>query len=192
MANMYPSKVDKFASPAEEMIYYKIRNDFPNDIDAYYSVNFLNKDHKDGECDFILIDKNRGITFLEIKGSPFVGAVNGVFYSGKSKTKSTDPYDQARKADYQIKEHLIENLSQKYKKEIEVSLGRRRIVVFPTTNNLSNFASLITFDPSITITKDDYDFNFLANYVKTENTRTKKAKLIAYIASIIQILILQK
>ena len=168
MANMYPTKVDQFASPAEEMIYNKIRIDFPNDIDVYYSVNFIKNDNKDGECDFILIDKNRGITFLEIKGSRFVGAVNGDFYSGKRKTKSTDPYLQAKNAMYQIIEHLKENVSEKDKKKIE-DLGMRKIVVFPTTNDLSNFGSLMTFDPSITITKEKYDFNFFENYVKIWN-----------------------
>ena len=127
MANMFPKKFEgKIRS--EEFVYNKIRETFPSTIDAYYSVKFINdnKDKIDGECDFVLIDKNRGITYIEVKGGKEVGAIKrgdrSVFYTipnfKENREYSSNPYDQAYDAMYSIKQE-INTLIKDKSKELE-------------------------------------------------------------------------
>ena len=119
--NKFPS--DSGKRFAERIVYEKIRDTFPKYIDAHYSVQFINnKRNIDGECDFVLVDEKRGITYIEVKGGKEVGAIRkgqgSQFYSisnfGSKKNKSRNPYEQAYDAMYEIKNKIQDAFQEGY------------------------------------------------------------------------------
>ncbi len=71
----------------------------------YYSASWINKgtrkdSQRDGECDFIITDKDYGIIFIEVKGGEISKDENNQWYSGENKIKN--PIQQCNKNMYFI------------------------------------------------------------------------------------------
>ena len=73
----------------------------------YYSADWINKGTKkdrqrDGECDFIITDKDYGVLFIEVKGGQISKDENNQWYSGNQKIKN--PIKQCNKNMYSFME----------------------------------------------------------------------------------------
>ena len=73
----------------------------------YYSADWINKSiekdrQRDGECDFIITDKDYGVLFIEVKGGQISKDENNQWYSGNQEIKN--PIKQCNKNMYSFME----------------------------------------------------------------------------------------
>lgn len=119
MAKMYPEEFpeqqeSKVAQSGERLIYDALARDLGDEYEVIYSVAWLGRDPageaKDGEADFVIIHRKRGVVVLEVKGG-------GISRNPKSgKWTSTDrnnrrwsiknPADQAKRSKYALRSKL--------------------------------------------------------------------------------------
>lgn len=109
MSSIYPSELPKeiLNDPyrrAEVKLFTALNNSkLFSTTNIYYSASWINKGtnknrQRDGECDFILTDKDYGIIFIEVKGGEISKDENNQWYSGKKEIKN--PIQQCNKNMY--------------------------------------------------------------------------------------------
>lgn len=109
MAKLFPvMDPNDIENPGERRVAKALVDQLPNRVEVFHSFNWLRKDGRgmllEGECDFVLLDPNRGVLFVEVKGGSLI--FNGqewireVGHDRRSLNK--DPFSQASKSMYNI------------------------------------------------------------------------------------------
>jgi len=118
MANMYPdilpqSVTSNMGRSAEVQVFNALRDGLPDDCDVFYSVGWHGRKSAtmDGEADFVIVDRNRGMMIIEVKGGIRVGrgaSPDGWFTEthGGQVQKIKNPVEQARKNKYALLEKI--------------------------------------------------------------------------------------
>jgi len=118
MANMYPDILPQAVTSnngrsAEVQVFNELRDGLSDDCDVFYSVGShgLRSATMDGEADFVIVDRNRGIMIIEVKGGIRVGrgpSLNEWFTEthGGQTHKIENPIEPARNNKYALLEKI--------------------------------------------------------------------------------------
>ena len=118
MAIFIPEQpIDYNGSRAEEEIFESL-HDLDDNYYVFHSVEWIGKNKKDinaqGECDFIILDKNNGLMILEAKAGN-IWCEDGEWYQQNTYTKKTfkivSPFTQANKNKFHILNIIKSNFS---------------------------------------------------------------------------------
>ena len=114
MANIHPIVTD-FEHESERVVYERLARDLPDHIEVFFSVPYVEpteKGARDGEIDFVILDPERGLLVLEVKGGKEIGydrRGNG-WYSvsrGGKTNDIKDPYRQAGRNMHALKREIL-------------------------------------------------------------------------------------
>nr|MDQ3328531.1 NERD domain-containing protein/DEAD/DEAH box helicase [Chloroflexota bacterium] len=115
MAEMYPERLPEgVSSEAERKLFTELAAQLPDDVAVLHSVQWLERTpgryDLDGEIDFLIIDRDRGILVLEVKGGaisrdPSMGGWASVNRHGKI-FRIKDPFQQAVRSKHTLKRLL--------------------------------------------------------------------------------------
>lgn len=109
MALMYPDiiNIEETKSEAEIFVFNKLKEDLDSRWTVFHSVKWVGNEfvgQSQGECDFILINKDYGILIIEVKGGKVTSA-NGKWYSlnrENYKNEISNPQNEADKSKFII------------------------------------------------------------------------------------------
>jgi Nuclease-related domain/UvrD-like helicase C-terminal domain/AAA domain len=116
MAIMYPRELlpGETKSKGEEKVFAALRDELPNDWEAYHSASWMTRvdgaGAKDGEIDFVLCHPDHGIVCLEVKGGSVecrYGQWTNIVDGKRARIK--DPFTQALDHRYNL-ERLIDKV----------------------------------------------------------------------------------
>jgi len=117
MAEMYPERLpEEVSSEAERKLFTELAAQLPDDVAVLHSVQWLERVPRrydlDGEIDFLIVDRDRGILILEVKGGvisrdPSMGGWASVNRHGKI-FGIKDPFRQAVGSKHILK-RLLDN-----------------------------------------------------------------------------------
>lgn len=102
MAIMYPKVLveESILSTAEIFIYKKFKEKLNDNWIIIHSMNWISDGHigqSQGECDFLIINKEYGVIVLEVKGGK-ISASNGTWYSINSNNEKNEIKDPEKEA----------------------------------------------------------------------------------------------
>lgn len=109
MAIMYPEKInlEETSSEAEIFVFNELKEKLDSTWTVFHSVKWISNgmvSQSQGECDFILINKDYGILIIEVKGGK-VSSANGKWYSinrYNEKVEISNPQSEADKSKFII------------------------------------------------------------------------------------------
>ncbi|MBN1231993.1 MAG: NERD domain-containing protein [Candidatus Coatesbacteria bacterium] len=157
MAKMFPGSVGyyKKSIPESELtVLETMEKSLPDDYMVFYSIAYINRKDSNnipahGEVDIIVLNKEKGMLFLEIKGGRRIFIEKGAFYSENHKgeiNKIKDPFNQAKINMYSIKDIILKKNNFKWIDELPFCYGYG--VIFP--NGIFK-SSAISFDEKMII-----------------------------------------
>ena len=63
---------EEIQNPGERAVARVLVEQLPRRVEVFYSFNWLARDRRgtipEGECDFVLLDRKRGVLFVEVEG----------------------------------------------------------------------------------------------------------------------------
>lgn len=79
MAAMIPRTIADTAPHGERVVFEALRDQLADDVIVLHSQRYFfesrdTRPPRQGECDFMILDSNRGILNLEVKGAPSSGS----------------------------------------------------------------------------------------------------------------------
>lgn len=109
MARLFPSLTsDEIENPGERAVARALIKQLPNRVEIFHSFNWLGRDRKgtihEGECDFVLLDPESGLLFVEVKGGSllFDGREWVREVRGERRSLNKDPFAQANRGMHDI------------------------------------------------------------------------------------------
>lgn len=137
MARMTPPVIGVNTPGGERMVYEKIHQTLPDEVNALHSLEIRDhyiKNKLKGETDFCIIYPEHGIFIIEVKGGQWE-VKNGQWYPQKFGNTSTvplheTPFHQAENNYYSIKNKIESNFKEFKKQNILITWG----VVFPNAS----------------------------------------------------------
>ena len=109
MARLFPRvEPDEIENPGERSVARCLIEQLPRSVEVFHSFNWLTRSETgtllEGECDFILLDPEKGLLFVEVKGGSllFDGEKWVRRVGARRRDLNKDPFDQAHKAMYDI------------------------------------------------------------------------------------------
>jgi hypothetical protein len=96
-----PSDID---NPGERLVARALVEQLPNKIEVFHGFNWLSRNRQgtliEGECDFVLLDPERGLLFVEVKGGALIfdGREWVREVGTERRTLNKDPFSQAQRA----------------------------------------------------------------------------------------------
>ncbi len=113
MARLFPNQTpDEIENSAERAVARALVDQLPGRIEVFHSFNWLSRDRQgttqEGECDFVLLDPERGLIFIEVKGGSLVfdGRQWVREERGKQRSLNKDPFAQASRGMHDIVEFV--------------------------------------------------------------------------------------
>ncbi len=105
MAKLFPKiEPDEIENPGERAVARSLVNQLPPGVEVFHSFNWLAKSAHgtllEGECDFILLEPEKGILFVEVKGGSLLfDGEKWVRQVGTQRRElNKDPFEQAQRA----------------------------------------------------------------------------------------------
>ena len=119
MARLFPA-VDpaEITNPGERAVARVLIERLPNRVEVFHSFNWLRRHPGgpivEGECDFVLLDAEHGLLFVEVKGGSllFDGREWVREVRGELRTLNKDPFAQAQRGMHEIVELVKRSLAQ--------------------------------------------------------------------------------
>jgi len=121
MARLIP-KIDpsEIENPGERMVAKALVNQLASRVEVFHSFNWLGANKRgtlfEGECDFVVLDLNNGMLFVEVKGGslefdPVSMEWLRVLPNGERRVIVKDPFMQVRKSMHEIMERVKKELT---------------------------------------------------------------------------------
>lgn len=105
MAKLFPAlDYSTIENPGERFVASALVEQLPSQIEVFHSFNWLTRNRQgtlmEGECDFVLLDPERGLLFVEVKGGSLVfdGREWVREVGGERRSLNKDPFSQAQRA----------------------------------------------------------------------------------------------
>lgn len=156
MARMYPSEPSDFNnSRAETTLFWKFKDQLPNDYAVIYSkawIDFKQKklSDKQGECDFIILHPSKGFLFIEAKsGKIFRGCENEEFWTSLNGIPIKNPIIQAKKNQFAVVRFLKQHID-------EFHLPHNFSLAFPEADNV-DLSGMNSIRPEMIILAPDLE-----------------------------------
>lgn len=117
MARLFPAlDPADIENSGERSVARALVEQLPKKVEVFHSFNWLSRSRHDtlqeGECDFVLLDPDRGLLFVEVKGGSLV--FNGREWvrvvGAERRTLNKDPFSQAQRAMHDIIELVKRHL----------------------------------------------------------------------------------
>ena len=109
MAKLFPALTpSEIANPGERTVARALIEHLPNRVEVFHGFNWLTRSRagtiQEGECDFVLLDANHGLLFVEVKGGSLVfdGRQWVRMVRGEERLLNKDPFAQAQRGMYDI------------------------------------------------------------------------------------------
>ena len=120
MARLFP-KIDpsEIENGAERAVAQALVSGAHTRIDAYHSFQYVKLQNRgivqERECDFVVIDPENGVLFVEVKGGSLAYNADDHTWvrqltGGRLEVLKRDPFDQARTAMHELSDRIAENL----------------------------------------------------------------------------------
>ena len=109
MGRLFPElNPDEIENSGERAVARALVEQLPNRIEIFHSFNWLGRNRHgtlmEGECDFVLLDRNSGLLFVDVKGGSLV--FDGSDWTRKDgrafRLLNKDPFAQARQSMHEI------------------------------------------------------------------------------------------
>ena len=135
MGRLFPTlNPDEIKNPGERVVARVLVEQLPNRVEVYHSFNWLARSRRgtihEGECDFVLLDRKRGVLFVEVKGGSLV--FDGLQWvrevGGETRLLNKDPFAQATKCMHDIIE-LVKRRFKRFGADLPFTYGAA--VAFP-------------------------------------------------------------
>ena len=109
MGRLFPAlHPEEIQNPGERAVARVLVEQLPRRIEVFHSFNWLARDRRgtiqEGECDFVLLDRKRGVLFVEVKGGSLVfdGREWVREVRGQTRFLNRDPFAQATQCMHDI------------------------------------------------------------------------------------------
>ena len=109
MARLFPAlEPDEIENPGERTVARALVEQLPNRVEIFHSFNWLARNRRgtlmEGECDFVLLDPEHGLLFVEVKGGSLVfdGREWLREVGGEHRSINKDPFAQAQRGMHDI------------------------------------------------------------------------------------------
>ena len=109
MARLFPKiEPDEIANPGERTVARALVEQLPRRVEVFHGFNWLARDPhgtlREGECDFILLEPDKGLLFVEVKGGSLVfDGEKWIREVGTQRRElNKDPFAQAQRGMYDI------------------------------------------------------------------------------------------
>ncbi len=109
MAKLFPTLTPaEIQNPGERTVARALVEHLPNRVEVFHGFNWLTRSRagtiQEGECDFVLLDANHGLLFVEVKGGSllFDGSQWVRIVRGEERLLNKDPFAQAQRGMYDI------------------------------------------------------------------------------------------
>ena len=109
MGRLFPAlNPEEIKNPGERAVVRVLVEQLPRRVEVFHSFNWLARDRRgtiqEGECDFVLLDRERGVLFVEVKGGSLV--FDGQQWirevRGEMRFLNKDPFAQATQGMHDI------------------------------------------------------------------------------------------
>ena len=109
MGRLFPAlHPEEIKNPGERAVARVLVEQLPRRVEVFHSFNWLARSRhgtiQEGECDFVLLDRKRGVLFVEVKGGSLV--FNGREWvrevRGETRSLNKDPFAQATQCMHDI------------------------------------------------------------------------------------------
>ena len=109
MGRLFPAlNPEEIQNPGERAVARVLVEQLPRRVEVFHSFNWLARDRRgtiqEGECDFVLLDRQRGVLFVEVKGGSLVfdGREWLREVRGEMRLLNKDPFAQATRCMHDI------------------------------------------------------------------------------------------
>ena len=109
MGRLFPAlNPEEIQNPGERAVARVLVEQLPRRVEVFHSFNWLARDRRgtiqEGECDFVLLDRQRGVLFVEVKGGSLVfdGREWVREVRGEMRLLNKDPFAQATRCMHDI------------------------------------------------------------------------------------------
>ncbi len=109
MGRLFPAlHPEEIQNPGERAVARVLVEQLPRRVEVFHSFNWLSRDRRgtirEGECDFVLLDRKRGVLFVEVKGGSLVfdGREWVREVRGEMRFLNKDPFAQATQCMHDI------------------------------------------------------------------------------------------
>ncbi len=109
MAKLFPTLTPaEIQNPGERTVARALVEHLPNRVEVFHGFNWLTRSRagtiQEGECDFVLLDANHGLLFVEVKGGSllFDGRQWVRIVRGEERLLNKDPFYQAQRGMHDI------------------------------------------------------------------------------------------
>ena len=109
MAKLFPALTpSEIANPGERTVARALIDHLPNRVEVFHGFNWLSRSRagtiQEGECDFVLLDAEHGLLFVEVKGGSllFDGRQWVRDVRGELRMLNKDPFAQAQRGMHDI------------------------------------------------------------------------------------------
>ena len=109
MGRLFPAlNPEEIPNPGERAVARVLVEQLPRRVEVFHSFNWLARDRRgtiqEGECDFVLLDRQRGVLFVEVKGGSLVfdGREWVREVRGEMRLLNKDPFAQATRCMHDI------------------------------------------------------------------------------------------
>ena len=120
MARLFP-KIDssEIENPGERKVAQALVSQLPSRVEVFHSFNFLRTTWTgklvEGECDFVVVDPENGVIFVEVKGGSLEFDAEHMEWvrvspTGTHSIINKDPFEQARKSQHAVVERINNGL----------------------------------------------------------------------------------
>ena len=103
MAKLFPKiEPDEIENPGERAVARSLVEQLPGQVEVFHSFNWLARSSRgtllEGECDFILLEPEKGVLFVEVKGGSLLfDGEKWVREVGTQRRElNKDPFEQAQ------------------------------------------------------------------------------------------------
>ena len=121
MARLFPKiNPSEIENPGERKVAEALVQQLPSRVEIFHSFHWMGDGRRgtvvEGECDFVLLDPDNGVLFVEVKG----GALefdqtkmewNRINFEGEKRPLGKDPFEQVRKSMHEIVDRIATVMS---------------------------------------------------------------------------------
>jgi hypothetical protein len=112
MAKLFP-RIDpsEIENPGERIVARALLEQLPSRVEVFHSFNWIRENERgtlqEGECDFVVLDPERGLLFVEVKGGTMRFDPDRMVWlrqldDGRQRKLKKDPFDQVRESMHEI------------------------------------------------------------------------------------------
>ncbi len=144
MAHMIPSDIPSTGpgAHAERVLFEALRGSLSDEFFVYSRLQFLGDGAREGEVDFLVVHRERGMLLVECKGGGVTRRRDGTWIrcvDGRDEIMKKSPWEQARASLHELRGELLRRLNRLYAgRFLELPFVFGDVVAFPLSECASS------------------------------------------------------